>query len=480
MKKIIFILLSILLYAFGNDYATWLKEEQSGFKQYKKDHDEAFSQALKKDWEAFSALYLPNAYVEPKPDNLPKLEKEEPLDMSVIDNSPLVELSKVEPILKQEEPVKIQEIPKKTDMVLKKVAFDFYSKTIEINYNPHIGFLITSVSKEAITNFWERFIKVDNQVMMSQIQTYIQKYNLNDWATYLLVHKIGMEIYHTDNMANLFTWYMLTQMNYDVKVGYSAQNIYLLSHMKHNLFQVAFLNLEGTQYYVLTPRGKIRSIESIYTYKALHKNAKNPLSFEFKKPLLLNSVYNNKALNFKYNNENYTLETKYSTDLVSFYQSFPQSDYSIYFHTNNSSYISNSLVLQLQKLLKNKTEIEAVNMLLRFVQTSFKYKTDKEQFNYEKVFFPEETFFYPYSDCEDRTILFSYLVKHILGLNVVGVKYNDHMSTAIELSPSTNTTKLDGFRYKNRHYTLADPTYVNANIGITMPEYKHKKYEIIE
>lgn len=480
MKKIIFLLLTTLFSAFGDDYASWLKEEQNSFKQYKKDHDEAFSQALKKDWEAFTALYLPNAYVEPKPETLPELEKEQPLDMTIINNSPIVELSRVEPLIKEEMPIMVKEIPKKLDVSLKKITFDFYSKNIEINYNPHIGFLITTVSKEAITNFWERFIKVDNQLMMSQIQTYIQKYNLNDWATYLLVHKIGMEIYHTENMANLFTWYILTQMNYDVKAGYSAQNIYLLSHMKHNLFQVAFLNLEGTQYYVLTPRGKIRSIESIYTYKAMHNNAKNPLSFEFKKPLLLNSVYNNKALNFRYNNENYTLETKYSTDLVSFYQSFPQSDYSIYFHANNSSYISNSLVLQLQKLLKNKTEIEAVNMLLRFVQTSFKYQTDKEQFNYEKVFFPEETFFYPYSDCEDRTILFSYLVKHILGLNVLGVKYNDHMSAAVELSSATNTTHLDGFNHKSKHFTLADPTYVNANIGTTMPEYKNKKFEIIE
>ena len=45
--------------------------------------------------------------------------------------------------------------------------------------------------------------------------------------------------------------------------------------------------------------------------------------------------------------------------------------------------------------------------------------------------FPEETINYPYSDCEDRSILFSYLVKNLLHLDIVGVKYNDHLATAI-------------------------------------------------
>lgn len=128
-------------------------------------------------------------------------------------------------------------------------------------------------------------------------------------------------------------------------------------------------------------------------------------------------------------------------------------------------------------MLENKSEIEAVNMLLRFVQTAFSYQTDKEQFNYEKVFFPEETLFYPYSDCEDRTILFSFLVKHLLKLDVIALRYSDHMAAAVEFS---SQPKLDGFVHKNRHYTFADPTYINANIGMRMPKYQSQRFEVIE
>ena len=52
-------------------------------------------------------------------------------------------------------------------------------------------------------------------------------------------------------------------------------------------------------------------------------------------------------------------------------------------------------------------EEEAVNMILSYMNYGFKYMTDDNQFNREKPFFPDENFYYPYNDCEDRAILFS-------------------------------------------------------------------------
>ncbi len=98
------------------------------------------------------------------------------------------------------------------------------------------------------------------------------------------------------------------------------------------------------------------------------------MSFAFTKPLLLNSQYATKSLNFTYNNKVHLLQGQYSIDLIEFYKSFPQSDYPIYFNANNSSYLEQSLLPQLQELLTDKTEIEAVNILLRFVQTAFSYQ----------------------------------------------------------------------------------------------------------
>ena len=123
------------------------------------------------------------------------------------------------------------------------------------------------------------------------------------------------------------------------------------------------------------------------------------------------------------------------------------------------------------------SELEAVNFLLRFTQKSFDYKTDGDQFSQEKVMFPDETVFFPYSDCEDRSIMFSSLVKNLLGLKVVGLKFPNHLATAVAMSSSVSG---DNFKYKGDIYTVTDPTYINANAGMTMPQYKNSNFSVIE
>jgi hypothetical protein len=202
------------------------------------------------------------------------------------------------------------------------------------------------------------------------------------------------------------------------------------------------------------------------------------MSFDMNKhEISLYTNIENRELKFKYDDKIYKITTKYSKDLVEFYKTFPQSQYDVYFDNKKSPLLANSILVELKQIIKNKSEYEAVNMILRFVQTSFKYKTDQDQFDYEKVFFPEETLYYPYSDCEDRSIMFSYLVESILGLDVVGIKYDGHLSAAVHFS-----TKIKGtnFVHKNKIYTMTDPTYINANIGQIMPDYKNANFTIIE
>ena len=184
-----------------------------------------------------------------------------------------------------------------------------------------------------------------------------------------------------------------------------------------------------------------------------------------------------RQLSFQFGGQHYQINAQYSPRLISYYQNFPQSDYPIYFDANVSDTAMASLLAQLAPLVKGKNEEEAVNLLLRFVQTAFAYQTDEQQFNYEKVMLPEETVFYPYSDCEDRAILFSYLVRHLIGLPVVAVHYSDHLATAVAFSAPV---KGDAYNFKGKQFVVSDPTYVNANVGMAMPQYKNSKVEIIE
>ena len=460
--------------AVADSYQDWLKFQNLEYIQYKKSLDEEFSDMLKKDWEEFQSKSTPSAYKKQKPIELPTLSK--PIDTPKIEikKSPIV---KTIPIKKSEiqKSIQIEQKIKKLDNFYTS-SFDFYSEKITLQYDKKTSFHLKSIDKNSISQFWDMMSKTQYKKLLEQITKEEKKLNLNDWAKYQFLFKLGFEIFKDKNSANLFTWFSLVKMGFDTKVGYNDNTIYLMSTMQHNLFQISFFTLKNKKYYILTPSGKIKDVGSIYTYAGEYPNATNALSFSMKSELKLYNNIKAKSLKFTYDKENYTIKSQYSTDLVDFYKTFPQSDYNIYFTTQNSTPLANSILQTLAPLVEGKSEIEAVNLLLRFVQTSFKYKTDQNQFNAEKVMFPEETIFYPYSDCEDRSILFSYLVKNLLNLDIIGVKYSDHLTTAIAFSSQISG---DNFKYKDIQYTITDPTYINANAGVSMPKYKNSSFKII-
>jgi hypothetical protein len=54
---------------------------------------------------------------------------------------------------------------------------------------------------------------------------------------------------------------------------------------------------------------------------------------------------------------------------------------------------------------------------------------------------------------------------------VVILDFPGHIATAVKFS---NPVQGDNWELNGKRYTVADPTYVNANVGMTMPQYKGK------
>ena len=110
------------------------------------------------------------------------------------------------------------------------------------------------------------------------------------------------------------------------------------------------------------------------------------------------------------------------------------------------------------------------------MQTAFDYKTDEAQFGYERPLFADETLYYPYCDCEDRAIFYAILIRDLLGVNVVLLYYPNHLATAVCLGEDISG---DYFLIDNKRYIVCDPTYINADIGYTMPQFKNVAAKII-
>ena len=117
-----------------------------------------------------------------------------------------------------------------------------------------------------------------------------------------------------------------------------------------------------------------------------------------------------------------------------------------------------------------------MDRLLNWVQTGFVYKFDNEVWGDDRAFFGEEPLFYPYCDCEDRSILLSHLVRELLGLDTVLIYYPGHLAMAVDLAEASDGdyVQLDG-----RRFTVCDPTYIGARVGKTMPNMDNSQAKLI-
>ncbi len=172
-------------------------------------------------------------------------------------------------------------------------------------------------------------------------------------------------------------------------------------------------------------------------------------------------------------------------NLISFYDDYPTSEiggdfmsrWAMYAETPLSDDARKSLYPQLRKVLNGKSEREAVEMLLNWVQTAFVYEYDDKVWGHDRAFFADETLYYPYCDCEDRSILFSRLVRDLIGADVVLVYYPGHLATAVNFR--SDSVKGDYISLSGRKFVICDPTYINAPVGITMPQMDNGAAKVI-
>ena len=138
-----------------------------------------------------------------------------------------------------------------------------------------------------------------------------------------------------------------------------------------------------------------------------------------------------------------------------------------YVYTPLSQSAKDELYPALRQKIEGKNEEETANILLDFIQTAFAYKTDNEVWGLERPFFPEETLYYPYCDCEDRAILFCRLVTDLMGLKTALVSYPGHVAAAVQFD---SEIPGDYFNVNGTRFLICDPTYINAPIGKSMPK----------
>ena len=157
-------------------------------------------------------------------------------------------------------------------------------------------------------------------------------------------------------------------------------------------------------------------------------------------------------------------------------ESGPLSTYFHYAMVPLSGDVKDHVYPCLKKAVAGRSELEAVNILLNVVQTAFPYARDAEAWGVERYFYADELWHYGEGDCEDKSILFSHLVRDLLNLPVALVYWKGHLSCAVLFSEDV---KGAYFSVGGQKYVSCDPTYENAYAGAIMDDYKTQRAELI-
>jgi len=462
-----------------NDFDTFKKAEQADFQKFKDKRDSAFVEFLKQEWQAMQLFQglMPDKM--PKPVDVPVTKPQVIPREAILESSKTVQEIQM-PMPPLEKPAEsIETFLAKLRKEGEPLTFTFFDVLLKVNCDPALkkARLENPINESRVSSFWADLSRSNYEDLIAQVKALKERMQLNDWGYCLLLDKMGQEIYPASKgQSLLFVWFMLAKSGYDAKVGYNEDEVYLLIPAKNVIYGASYFAMHGINYYVVTFENSNKGSSSVYTYAGNYPDAQNLIALNITATPAIRQATEEKQLRFSYGDKEYAVRLKLKKDAIDFYSSYPQTDLEVYFDASLSAEARYSLLEDFKPIIEGKSEIEAANMLLRFVQTAFSYKTDDAQWGREKPLFAEETLFYPYSDCEDRSVLFGYLVRNLLGLEVIGLDYPGHIATAVKFGTDV---KGDCVSYGGKKYLICDATYINANIGQCMPRLKDVQPKVI-
>lgn len=478
--------LSLLIYTMScsanDEFLQWKQQqsaavstEKAAFQEYKDKRDKQFTEFLKVHWKAVDLLKGEIRDKEPKPEKMPIA----PID-AVSEESPSErpDISFIEPVIQV--PVDLsrpQPVPDITPGE-KKLIIDFFGTKISFSYDPALQQnLGRGIDKTAISDHWSALSQTNYESLLGQLDKQREYLQLNDWGYASLVNKLATQVnLKKNNETALLSWFLLAKSGYKARIAYDDSGIYLLVPTLQPLYEVTYFTFAAERFYAITFDGEKLNLGRVFTYDGEYPETTKVLDMRVTSTVAAGSQSKHRHLSFDFEGNQYDIEVPYDRGRIDFFSTYPQLPLDIYFASGVYKATASPLEQQLSRHVKSMSEQQAVNFLLRFVQTAFKYETDEQQFGKENYLFPEETLFYPYSDCEDRAVLFAWLVKRLLDLDVIGLDYPGHVATAVRFNEAVDG---DSIAYEGKRYVVSDPTYINARAGMSMPKFQRYNPDVI-
>lgn len=449
----------------NNDFDSFRKDAMSRFNQYRKDVLSDYTKYLENIWQEYNTFKGRVRYTTPKPMTVPTVDENNPST-----------LPKMEPVTK--DPIEEQpNIPINKDLFPTSykdtILFKFY-ETSYVAPNVKIYHLEGEENEKRIAEAWNYYQKNNIQKVIPYLRAIAEKEGFNDWISFQLLRTYANRVAYNGSNADrvILQHFLLIHWGFDIRLARTKLQFALLVPFSQKVYSQPYISVNGIDYYVYfnESEGITEHTPQIYTCTL-------PKEVEYGKKINLRisqniGAYSDKFVKCTLTDGVITINGEVSMRLMDMLKHYPQMDIAEYAMSNIHSELRNSVINQLKQQIEGRSAVEAVELLLHFVQYAFDYATDGEQHGYEKPYFFEENFYYPKNDCEDRAIFFAYLIRNTLGIDVHLIEYPGHECTAICFPFGFKTGT--NYRYQDKWYTICDPTYIGAKIGMCMPSFENE------
>ena len=369
------------------------------------------------------------------------------------------------------------------------ILLNFYGRQVSVKVDPKLRIRSAGVDERSVADYFAKIAKCldETTALWGELDKVVNEFGLNEWGYFCLLRDLSEKMFDNVNDRVLFCFYMLrNEGGFKTRLarGKNSGNLTLLLAIDNSkqVYSYTYFSFpddetgkKKVKYYCIYGGGNAK--EPVYSYDFIKQDTeKRQMCLDFNKTLNMGQCDVQRTLKLTKDRK---ITLPYNKSHMAYLNDVPMTVLPIYFVSSVSIEAQSELQKTFKEMRSEYTPTQFIAMLLHFVQTGFEYKTDEEQFGYEKYFYPEEVIGYPYCDCEDRAALFSWLVQKYTNAKVIGLQYEGHVATAVCFGDDA-TVKGDGFMYGGKKYFVCDPTYINAGIGMAMPQFKGKTPKVIK
>ena len=402
------------------------------------------------------------------------------------------EVVKPEPVAPQAQP----QVPAepKVEKANDYMSFTVFGTECKVRIGDNCRFRLPSVKSNDVADAIEHvFPGQQFENMLYDCLQERKSHGFSDWAYYQMLLSLTRQFYGDTNEAVLAQAFLYSQSGYKMRLAHADNKLYMLAATRHFIYNKLFYSLDGEWFFLLSgdqPKslGICQASFPKESTLSLRISTEQMLSDN---PTIQRTIKSRK-------NPDFSVTITSNKNYIDFYDTYPSSMVENNFMTRWAMYanspiepgIRDQLYPQLKEKLAGYNQVDAVQQLLWWMHgmvdldgeitnsDTFLYRYDEDVWGCDRAFFGEETLFYPYCDCEDRSILLSHLVRDLVGLDVVLVHYPGHLAMAVNFTEAI-PANCDYITLDGRKFVICDPTYIGSRVGETMSGMENQPTTVI-